>query len=179
MRVDCTPSPLRFDGLGLRLGSSEIGSIGVAFDKERARALVEAAFGREHAKCAAPYLALALKRYADGEKALALICLALTGLPALSSVREAEWRLAHAGNLLAAGVSARAILDGLADQDSAETIKYSPDQPRVPAGHGRKAGVGPTVTTTMAIHQPTTPTANRMMITGFKSPTIQPIGRSI
>jgi len=138
MTFVCRTSPLRFDGSTLKLAEFEIGVVGAAFNEARGKVLIAAAYGSELAQAAWPYLAAALKRHHEGAAPLALMHLALAGLPPLQAAPGAEMRLAQAAALMKSGVSTQTILDAL--DGVQETRKFRPDQPRVPAGNGRRSG---------------------------------------
>lgn len=111
-------------------------------DEARALALFAAAFRRPLASKAVAHFRLALQKRAEGDRLAAAIHVAMMGLPRLDRRDDAR-RLFAADRLLKAGVAAQTIFAAL-DLDSsklAEAIrKYSPDQPRVPAGNGRISG---------------------------------------
>lgn len=89
------------------------------------------------------YIGRALVKQSEGETTLALIYLALTGLPKLARPKEDARRLFMADGLMNAVVAPRIILQALeldpAPLDELER-RYNPDQPRVPAGNGRESG---------------------------------------
>lgn len=79
----------------------------------------------------------------EGGTAMALTHLALTGLGRLPNPVEDSRRLFIADGLLTAGANPRDILLALElDMAPLDALmrKYSPDQPRVPAGNGRESG---------------------------------------
>lgn len=74
-----------------------------------------------------------------GEKALAQIRLAFMGLPEVDETNA--YRLSLAEIALEKGVSPSDLMKALGFSRAARDIeKYSPDQPRVPAGSGRESG---------------------------------------
>ena len=74
-----------------------------------------------------------------GEKALAQIHLAFLGLPKIDETDA--YRLFLAGTALEKGVSPSELMKALGFPRAARDIeKYSPNQPRVPAGGGRESG---------------------------------------
>jgi len=75
----------------------------------------------------------------EGEKALAHIHLAHAALPPCSE--ERALRLFAADELLQSGVAPQTLLEAQGFDPAPLTfLKYSPDQPRVPAGNGRESG---------------------------------------
>jgi hypothetical protein len=113
--------------------------------RERARliALLTAAHRRPIAASGLRYLERALKAKRDGDIALAHMHIALSRLGTLARPREDARRMFVIEALIDDGVEPNAILKGFG-VDSAENgpvlDKYSPDQPRVPAGAGRASG---------------------------------------
>jgi hypothetical protein len=82
----------------------------------------------------------ASEQWRRGEKVLAHIHLAFTGLPKLEGANDA-YRLYLAEALLDDGLSPREMLAELGlDRTMRQLNKYDPDQPRVPAGSGRESG---------------------------------------
>jgi hypothetical protein len=106
-------------------------------------ALLSAAYRRPIELSALAHIRCALVRRQQGEMALALTHLALTGLPGLANPKEDARRLFMADGLMKAGVAPAVIVEALglgrAPLDDLER-GYNPDQPRVPAGNGRESG---------------------------------------
>jgi hypothetical protein len=88
------------------------------------------------------HLRKAAQRWSEGEDTLAAMHLALSGLAQLQRPEADAYRPFLADGLLKAGFDAEAIIDAIEAGDSAlsRVRKYSPDQPRVPAGSGRTSG---------------------------------------
>ena len=117
------------------------GDLAIAEDGERCLALLSVLDRRPidadvllHFEAAAAYLR-------RGDKALANLRLAFARLPAISNPFDLQ-RLRFANELFARGITPRQLMRELALDSSALDIlaKYSPDQPRVPAGNGRASG---------------------------------------
>ncbi|HLH50137.1 MAG TPA: Tox-REase-5 domain-containing protein [Roseiarcus sp.] len=108
----------------------------------RPAALLAAAFRRPIGGRASAHLRCALYKRSKGDDLGALVHLALMGLPRLGPLDPATRRLFAADRLLHAGVTPETIFKALdLPAPSDETIrKYSPNQPRVPAGNGRLSG---------------------------------------
>jgi hypothetical protein len=135
-------------GAGTRLGVAKRGLLlhkqgSEAFDEARVSALLAATYGRAIAPRELAYIRGALEKQSEGQTPLALVCLALAGLPKLQPPAEAAWRLSAADDLMKRGMAPSELLAaiGLGSTPS-ETIEraYNPDQPRVPAGNGRPSG---------------------------------------
>jgi hypothetical protein len=113
----------------------------LAFDGNEARllSLLTAAYGEPLAGGVIENIRRAGEFWCSGEKALAHIHLAFMGLP---KIDEADaYRLFLAGTALEKGVSPSDLLMALGFPRAARDIeKYTPDQPRVPAGSGRESG---------------------------------------
>jgi hypothetical protein len=86
------------------------------------------------------FIKRASMQWARGEKTLAHFELAYARLPRFDT-RDGAKSLFYADGFLRLGVSPRALMlaRGL-DTRQLDLLKYSPDQPRVPAGHGRQSG---------------------------------------
>ena len=129
-------------GAGTRLAKLDRGEMS---PRERARliALLTAAHRRPIEASGLRYLQRALKAKRDGDIALAHMHIALSRLGTLDRPREDARRMFVIEALIDDGVEPNAILKGFG-ADSAENgpvlDKYSPDQPRVPAGAGRASG---------------------------------------
>ena len=153
----CSRSPIHafpiFDGDRLLLGAETTLAVsrpdkaivakGCAQGNEaRLIALLSAAYGRPVSETALAHMRRSLQKQAQGDALLASIHLALTGFGKFDQPREAAFRLFAADELMRSGVAPRDILRAL-DLDPAlidRIEKYSPDQPRVPAGNGRPSG---------------------------------------
>jgi hypothetical protein len=87
------------------------------------------------------HLRKAARRWRDGDEALARMHLALSGLGSLRQPEADARRLLLAETLMDAGVAGGDLLKLLGEEPAAHALgKYSPDQPRVPAGSGRPSG---------------------------------------
>jgi hypothetical protein len=80
----------------------------------------------------------ASKHWRNGDKSLAAIHLAQSGLGKLDAV--GAYRLSLAAKLIEAGVTPRELASELGLRLPADLVKYDPDQPRVQAGSGRESG---------------------------------------
>ncbi len=131
-------APMGRDGPG---GAREL-----ALDPERVLALLSVAAGRPVPVRALEGIASAARHWSCGDAALANLRLVFAGLPrleepvALHKLRAADW-------LLANGLTPRALMRELdLDMSALDAAlscafgKYSPDQPRVPAGNGIESG---------------------------------------
>jgi hypothetical protein len=108
-------------------------------DEPRICALLSTGFE----KPAGPRLLTKIRRaceiWNEGEKALAHIHLAQAGLPPCGE--EDALRLFAADELLESGVTPDTLMKAQGfDPAPLALLKYNPDQPRVPAGHGRDGG---------------------------------------
>ncbi|WP_158812520.1 DUF6572 domain-containing protein [Methylocapsa sp. S129] len=106
-------------------------------------AMLSAAYRRPIGAPILGYIRRALVKRGEGETAVALTHLALTGLPKLAQPIEDARRLFMADGLMKAGVGPRTILKALELDESLLTElqrRYNPDQPRVPAGNGEESG---------------------------------------
>jgi hypothetical protein len=133
---------------GLMLGTIVLapGRRGIAGDnpeitldgaEERVLALLAIAYGKAIAPGVLGNIRRAAQYWRRGERSLAEIELALTGLPCLPD-RKAFSRLCLADELMAQGVSPRELLTACdLDPVPFDLVKggYNPDQPRVPAGN--------------------------------------------
>lgn len=111
---------------------------GPSAETTRLAALLAAAHGRPIATPALRHIQRALEKKRDGDPALALIHLALSGLAKLRKPKEDARRLFMADALIEAGADPLVILKGLgfeAEFSDEALGKYNPDQPRVPAGN--------------------------------------------
>ncbi len=135
---------LELDGGGLVLGAGTIlvksmrgvGRARLVLDDSFVMALLATAYERP----IAPYVLQKIRRAAalwnEGEKVLAQIHLAYVDLPVCDEA--ATIRLFLAEESIAAGVTPAELLT--AQGFDPAVAKYSPDQPRVPAGSGRESG---------------------------------------
>jgi hypothetical protein len=105
------------------------------------------------------HLRKAADRWRDGDDTLALIHLAHSGLDRLREPATDAKRLFLADRLLGAGFRPDVVMKALQTPSPGQaTLKYDPDQPRVPAGSGRTSGQWADGDGTAA--GPTTPAAN-------------------
>ena len=114
-----------------------------AFDKARVSALLAVTYGRAITASELVYIRKALEREAEGQTPLALVHLALAGLPKLEFDGEAAWRLSAADGLIKGGMAPATMLEALGLGPGANEPlgrAYNPDQPRVPAGNGTVSG---------------------------------------
>ncbi len=114
---------------------------GLALDGFEARvlSLLAAAYGKPVAGSVIGKIRRAGEFWCAGEKALAQIHLAFTGLPHVDEV--AAYRLFLAGVVLEKGLDPSDLMKALGFPRAARDLeKYSPDQPRAPAGSGRESG---------------------------------------
>jgi hypothetical protein len=136
----------RFEADALVLGAGTVLVAGAAGgadeppdDEARLRALLLAAYGRPVASEALGHLKAATARWRQGHAGAADLHLALARLDRLEPPGEAARRLFMADGLMRGGVAPETIIEALAPADGA-ALKYSQDQPRVPAGSGRTSG---------------------------------------
>ena len=109
-----------------------------ASETGRLTALLAAAHGRPIEASPLRHIQRAVEKKRAGDMALALVHLALSGLAKLREPKEDARRLFMADVLMSDGVDPLVILKGLGldARSSDEALeKYSPDQPRVPAGN--------------------------------------------
>lgn len=114
-----------------------------AANDARIVALLSAAYRRSIAPSTLTHIHRALIKQSEGNATLALVHLAMTGLPKLATPKEDARRLFMADGLIAADVAPRIILQALELNDpSLDDLErgYNPNQPRVPAGSGRESG---------------------------------------
>jgi hypothetical protein len=141
---------MRFSDEGLVLGAGTVlapaeepsGGVRLKGLEPRLVALLAAAHRRTPSASSLTHLRKAARRWNEGERDLATIHLALSGLDRLRRPDADARRLFLADQLLRAGLAADALLGAL-DLGPAATgplAKYSPEQPRVPAGSGRASG---------------------------------------
>ncbi len=114
-----------------------------AFDEARVSALLAAAHGRAITPIELAYVRGALEKQSEGQAPLALVHLALAGLPKLQPPAEAAWRLSAADELMKRGMAPSELMAALgigSTPREAFDRAYNPDQPRAPAGNGRPSG---------------------------------------
>ena len=104
---------------------------------ERIAVLLSATYGRQVPPQALRSVTRAVRRWREGDGALAHIELAFARLPRLESENDA-FRLFLAAELLDEGHAPQWLARELGFD--ADLLKYDPDQPRVPAGSGRASG---------------------------------------
>lgn len=141
---------MRFSDHGLVLGAGTVlieGSVpgrGVSREalESRLRTLLTVAHLRAPAVSAVAHIRAATERWRQGEPDLAGVHLALSRLQGLERPEADAQRLFLADQLMNQGVEAACVLKALdlPDSDLGGVEKYSPDQPRVPAGSGRTSG---------------------------------------
>ena len=109
---------------------------------DRLKALLSVAYGRPIADQAFGHVRAAVIRWDEGDKACAELHLALSRLARPNNPGEAARRLFMADGLMRTGIAPGTILEALDMEASAGEVaaKYSPDQPRIPAGSGRASG---------------------------------------
>jgi hypothetical protein len=132
-------------GAGTRLAPMSKDRTGAPFlvidDKEeRILALLSLAYRKRIPVTALKFIKRASLQWMNGEKALAHFELAYAQLPRFEARAEAK-PLFYAEGLVNLGLSPRALMRSH-DLDTRELdlLKYSADQPRVPAGNGRESG---------------------------------------
>ena len=150
----CASTPIdpvmRFSDEGLVLGAGTVLAPAATSDRSismdrlelRLLALLAAAHRRTPTAAALAHIRKAIERRREGEEALAAMHLALSLEARLEQPEADAHRLFLADGLLDAGVDAETILKALDLGASAVELlsRYSPDQPRVPAGSGRASG---------------------------------------
>jgi hypothetical protein len=137
---------MRFASHGLVLGADTVLAPAgrdreAAFDEARVAALLAAAHLRMPLPGGMAHLRSAMRKWGVCDDTLASMHLSLSGLDRLSRVSDAQ-RLFLADRLLDLGLDEGALLKalGFAEVGGSPLGKYSPDQPRVPAGNGRASG---------------------------------------
>lgn len=131
------------EGLFLGAGTllAKAGDDGLCIDGEeqRIRTLLAVAYGQAISQAALRSLHGVAKHWRRGDKCLAAIHLAQSGLPAIDE--DDAYRLALAAELIDAGVAPRWLAHELGlSLDQPGVSKYDGNQPRVPAGNGRASG---------------------------------------
>ena len=133
-------------------------------ETSRLEALLSVAYGRPATRRALGHIRSATARWRAGDEARARLHIALSGLGRLNLPTYAARRLFIADGLMRIGVPPDAIVGALEVHPTlVETaLKYSPNQPRVPAGHGRPSGRWTTSGSGGAVaSKPTQPTQHR------------------
>jgi hypothetical protein len=109
----------------------------------RVLALLSAAFGKAVAPAVLGNIERAARAWREGDDCLAHIHLAHAGLRELQDPYEAAERLFVVDGFMKTGTGPRAVFEalglGAAYADVVEKL-YNPEQPRVPAGSGRRSG---------------------------------------
>jgi hypothetical protein len=129
-------------GAGTRLAKVDRGEMS---PRERARllALLAAAHRRPIGPSPLRYVQLAPRAMREGDVPLAHMHIALSGLGKMAHPQEDARRLFIIDALMEGGVEPAVILKGLGVESAdggSPLERYSPDQPRVPAGNGRPSG---------------------------------------
>ena len=137
-------SSLQLSEAGLTLGRGTVLASNDGLDEdlsteplERIAVLLSATYGREVPPQALRSVTRAVRRWREGDGALAHIELAFARLPRLES-EDDGFRLFLAAALLDEGHTPQWLARELGFD--ADLLKYDPDQPRVPAGSGRASG---------------------------------------
>jgi hypothetical protein len=139
---------MRFSDEGLVLGAgtvlAPVGSSGrdtkINPAEPRLRTLLAAAHRRMPTVSGLTHLRKAAERWSSGEDAIAAMHLALSCLDRLGQPDSDAQRLFLADALLREGLEADLLIKALDLDEVVGLAKYSPDQPRVPAGSGRSSG---------------------------------------
>jgi hypothetical protein len=140
---------MEITGQGLTLGAETVlakmardeggGSTLTLDDEPRVMAPLATAYERPIGARVVAKIERAFELWNEGDKALAHIHLAHADLPSCSEERALRLFAAH--ELLNSGVTPEALLKAQGfDSAALAFLKYSPDQPRVPAGSGRESG---------------------------------------
>jgi hypothetical protein len=130
------------DTILVRMGETRSGATALAVeaDRERLLTLLGVSYWGRVPPGIVKKIENASEQWRRGEKVLAHIHLAFTGLPKLESANDA-YRLYLAEALLDDGLPPREMLAELGlDGTLRQLDKYDPNQPRVPAGSGRESG---------------------------------------
>jgi hypothetical protein len=107
--------------------------------EQRLVALLTVAHRRPPSGPALAHVLKGYRRWLRGEDDLAAVHFAFSGLNRLRQPQTDAQRLFAADALLEAGLTPERLVRAL-DLTPADVEKYSPDQPRVPAGNGRPSG---------------------------------------
>ena len=127
-----------FEAGGVVLGAGTwLAKAGNEESSARLEALLSTAYRRRIDPHALGHIKAATSHWNKGERDRAILHLALARLGRLTNPAEDARRLFMADGLMKAGAAPELILEVLDDQAA---LKYSPDQPRVPAGNGRPSG---------------------------------------
>ena len=137
---------MRFSDEGLTFGAGTVlatrrhqpSGVSIEVDEARLSALLAAAHLRAPSPGGLAHIRKAADCWTRGEVALADMHLALSSLSRLEQPAADAHRLLLADALLQAGFAAEVIFKALGLDDT--LAKYSPDQPRVPAGSGHTSG---------------------------------------
>jgi hypothetical protein len=130
------------DAILVRMGQTRSGAkaLAVEADRERLLTLLGVSYWDKVPPGIVKKIENVSEQWRRGEKALAQIHLAFTGLPRLESANDA-YRLYLAEALLDDGLPPREMLAELGlGRAMRQLDKFDPDQPRVPAGSGRESG---------------------------------------
>jgi hypothetical protein len=130
------------DTILVRMGDTRSGAkaLAVEADRERLLSLLGVSYWDRVPPGIVKNIENASEQWRRGEKVLAHIHLAFTGLPELESTNDA-YCLYLAGALLDDGLPPRELLAELGlGRTLRQLDKFDPDQPRVPAGSGRESG---------------------------------------
>lgn len=155
-RTSATDAAMRFADAGLVLGGTVLATAGVSgtdisidIAEPRLLALLSAAHRRLPTVWELAHLRKAAERWGEGEDSLTAMHLALSGLSRLMRPNADAHRLFLADSLLQAGVDAAVLMRALdlGVSPDEQVSKYSPDQPRVPAGSGPTSGEWTTAAT--------------------------------
>jgi hypothetical protein len=126
-------------GAGTLLAKLDDKVLPIEADQERIWTLLSVAYGHEVPQAVFGSLRRVAKHLLGGDKCLAAIHLAQTGLPDIGE--DAAYRLSLAAELIDAGVAPRELARELGFSPVQFDIsKYDENQPRVPAGSGRESG---------------------------------------
>jgi hypothetical protein len=123
-------------GAGTVMTMTEGGADTPQSGEARLAALLAVAYGQRISGESLSHLKAAAARWTQGDEARAKLHVALARLGPLARPKEDARRLFMADGLMRAGIAPSVILDTI----EAETLKYSPDQPRIPPGSGRPSG---------------------------------------
>jgi hypothetical protein len=130
------------DTILVRMDGSRSGAkaLAVEADRERLLTLLGISYWDRVPPGIVKNIEHASEQWRRGDKVLAHIHLAFTGLPRLESTNDV-YRLYLAGALLDDGLPPREMLTTLGlGRTLRQIAKYAPDQPRVPSGSGRESG---------------------------------------
>lgn len=148
-RLEPIETVMRFDDAGLILGLGTVLSragpsardISIDVSELRLLTLLAAAHRQPAPPLGLAHLRKAADRWRGGEDALASMHLALSGLDRLRRPVSDARRLFFTDRLLNGGFAPETVVRALdLTQPKDDVSKYSPDQPRVPAGSGRTGG---------------------------------------